>query len=71
MRIQTVDIVFVYHQIATRFLQQEKYDTTKQKGAEGAAHVHTHTHTHTHTHIPEIIEETQDHSVSLLDVLVP
>ncbi len=62
MRIHTVDIVFVYHQIATRFLQQEKHDTTKQKGAEGTAHVHT--HTHTHTHIPEIIEETQDHSVS-------
>jgi hypothetical protein len=63
VRIHTADIVFVYHQIATRFLQQEKHDTTKQKGAEGAAHVHT--------HIPEIIEETQDHSVSLLDVLVP
>jgi hypothetical protein len=61
VRIHTVDIVFVYHQIATRFLQQGKHDTTKQKGAEGAAH----------THIPEIIEETQDHSVSLLDVLVP
>jgi hypothetical protein len=66
VRIHTVDIVFVYHQIATRFLQQEKHDTTKQKGAEGAAHVHTQ-----HTNIPEIIEETQDHSVSLLDVLVP
>jgi hypothetical protein len=55
--------VFVYHQIAIRFLQQEKHDTARQKGAEGAAHMHT--------HIPEIIEESQDHSVSLLDVLVP